>query len=169
MRMHADPRFASDPYHTVRIPSSGSDWARTSHACKGTRHLDHPWGAGNAMPCSRTNAIQVRQIPNLLAHHAYHFHVYHYHLAVNSPESPRHERASISVRLGDLGFISGWLDVEDKIFMQISLSFQMPIRIWNYSEKQTDNSKRDLFQTSSSFWANSQCKRYLSTHFSLIW
>ena len=39
---YADPRFASDPYHTVRIPSSGSDWARTSHVCKGTRHLDHP-------------------------------------------------------------------------------------------------------------------------------
>ncbi len=51
---------------TVWIPSSGSDWARTSLVCKGTRHLDHPWGAGNAMPCSRTNAIQVRQVPNLL-------------------------------------------------------------------------------------------------------
>ncbi len=61
---YADPRFASDPYQTVRIPSSGPDWARTSHVCKGTRHLDHPWGAGNAMPCSRTNAIQVRQVPN---------------------------------------------------------------------------------------------------------
>ena len=80
---YADPRFASDPYHTVRIPSSGSDWARTSHVCKGTRHLDHPWGAGNAMPCSRTNAIQVRQVPNLLAHHAY-----HYHIAVNLPWIP---------------------------------------------------------------------------------
>ncbi len=49
--------------------------------------------------------------------------------------------------------------------MQISLSFQMPIRIWNYTEKQTDNRKRDLFQTSSSFWVNPQCKRYLSNHF----
>ena len=96
---YADPRFASDPYHTVRIPSSGSDWARTSLVCKGTRHLDHPWGAGNAMPCSRTNAIQVRQVPNLLKYHAY-----HYHLAVNSPEPTRRERASISVRLVGLGF-----------------------------------------------------------------
>jgi hypothetical protein len=61
---YADPRFASDPYHTVRIHSSGSDWARTSHVCKGTRHLDHPWGTGNAMPCSRTNAIRVREVPN---------------------------------------------------------------------------------------------------------
>ncbi len=32
---YADPRFASDPYHTVRTPFSGSDWARTSHVCKG--------------------------------------------------------------------------------------------------------------------------------------
>ena len=121
---------------TIRygFPSSGSDWARTSLVCKGTRHLDHPWGAGNAMPCSRTNAIQVRQVPNLLK-----YHVYHYHLAVSPPESTRHERASISVRLGGLEFLSGWLDAADKIFMQISLSFQMPIRNWSYSEKQTDN------------------------------
>ncbi len=39
---YADPRFASDPYRTVRIPSSGSDWAIFSCVCKGTRHLDHP-------------------------------------------------------------------------------------------------------------------------------
>jgi hypothetical protein len=76
---YADPRFASDPYHTVRIPSSGSDWARTSLVCKGTRHLDHPWGAGNAMPCSRTmpsrsGKSQTRK-----------YHVYHYHLTVNFP------------------------------------------------------------------------------------
>jgi hypothetical protein len=32
---YADPRFASDPYHTVRTPSSGSDWARISLVCKG--------------------------------------------------------------------------------------------------------------------------------------
>ena len=32
---YADPRFASDPYRTVRTPSPGSDWARTSHVCKG--------------------------------------------------------------------------------------------------------------------------------------
>ena len=125
---YADSRFASDPYHRVRIPSSGSEWARTSLICKGTRHLDHPWGAGNAMPCSRTNAIQVRQVPNLLK-----YHVYHCHLAVNiPPESSRHERASISVRLVGLGFLSGWLDAADKIFMQISLSFRMPIRILSH-------------------------------------
>ncbi len=83
----------------------------------------------------------------------------------NPPESPRHERASISVRLGGLGFISGWLDAEDKIFMQISLSFQMPIRIWNYSEKQTDN-RREIY---SELLAHSEqihsARRYLSTHF----
>ncbi len=39
---NADPRFPSDPYHTVRIPSYGSEWARTSHVVRGTRHLDHP-------------------------------------------------------------------------------------------------------------------------------
>ncbi len=39
---YADPRFASDPYRTVRIPSSGSDWATFSCVCKGIRHLDHP-------------------------------------------------------------------------------------------------------------------------------
>jgi hypothetical protein len=39
---YADPRFASDLYHTVQTPSSRSHWARTSHVCKGTRHLDHP-------------------------------------------------------------------------------------------------------------------------------
>ncbi len=39
---YADPRFASDPYHTVWIPSSGSDRAIFSCVCKGTRHLDHP-------------------------------------------------------------------------------------------------------------------------------
>ncbi len=54
---YADPRFTSDPYHTVRIPSSGSDWARTSHVCKGIWHLDHPRGTGNAMPCRQTSAI----------------------------------------------------------------------------------------------------------------
>ncbi len=85
---------------------------------------------------SRSGKSQI-----LLAYHAYH--VYHYHLAVNpSPESPRHGRASISVRLGDLGLISGWLDAEDKIFMPISLSFQMPIRIWSYFEKQKDNRRK---------------------------
>jgi hypothetical protein len=39
---YADPRFTLDMYHTVRTPSSGSDWARNSLVCKGTRHLDHP-------------------------------------------------------------------------------------------------------------------------------
>ena len=39
---YADPRFASDPYRTVRIPSSGSNRATFSCVCKGIRHLDHP-------------------------------------------------------------------------------------------------------------------------------
>ncbi len=167
---YADPRFASDPYHTVWIPSSGSDWARTSHDCKGTRYLDHPWGTGNAMPCSRTNAIQVRQVPNPPSIPGLPYHVYHYHLAVNdSPESPWPGRASISVRLGDLGFLSGWLDAGDKIFMQISLSFQMPIRIWNYSEKQTDNRREIISQLLAHSEQIHSARRYLSTHFLLIW
>ncbi len=58
---YADPRFASDPYHTVRIPSSGSDWDRTSLVCEGTWHLDHPWEAGNAMPCSQTTPSRSRK------------------------------------------------------------------------------------------------------------
>ncbi len=29
-----------------------------------TRHLDHPWGAGNAMPCSRTMPSRSGKIPN---------------------------------------------------------------------------------------------------------
>ncbi len=49
---YADPRFASDLYHTVRIPSSGSDWARSSMRRRECYALqpDH--------------AIQVRQVPN---------------------------------------------------------------------------------------------------------
>ncbi len=36
------------------------------------------------MPCSQTNAIQVRNSQILIAYHAYQaYHVYHYHLAVN--------------------------------------------------------------------------------------
>ncbi len=93
---YADPRFASDPYHTVWTPSSGSDWARTSLVC--TRHLDHPWEAGNAMPCSRTMPSRSGKSQTCK------YHVYHYHLTVNSPEPTRHERASISVRLAGLGF-----------------------------------------------------------------
>ncbi len=61
----------------IRFRNSGSDWARTSLVCKGTRHLDHPWEAGNAMPCSRTmpsksGKSQTRK-----------YHVHHYHLTVN--------------------------------------------------------------------------------------
>ena len=114
------------------------------------------------MPCSRTNAIQVRQVPNLLK-----YHVYHYHLAVNPlpPEPTRRERASISVRLVGLGFLSGWLDAADKIFMQISLCFQMPIRIWNYSEKQTDNRKEIYSELLAHSEQIHSARRYLSTHF----
>ena len=49
--------------------------------------------------------------------------------------------------------------------MQINLSFQMPIRIWSYSEKQTDNS----WEIYSKLLAHSEqihsARRYLSTHF----
>ncbi len=63
-----------------------------------TRHLDHPWEAGNAMPCSRT--MPSRSGKSQTCKH----HVYHYHLTVNSPEPTRHGRASIPVRLAGLGF-----------------------------------------------------------------
>jgi len=45
------------------------------------------------------------------------------------PELTRNGGLLISARSGVWGFPSGCLDAEDKIFMQISLSFQMPIRI----------------------------------------
>ncbi len=38
---YADSRFASDPYRTVQIHSSGSNWALFSCVCKGTLHLDY--------------------------------------------------------------------------------------------------------------------------------
>ncbi len=44
-----------------------------------TRHLVHPWGARNAMPCSRTLPSRSGK-PQTRKHH-----VYHYHLAVNIP------------------------------------------------------------------------------------
>jgi hypothetical protein len=59
---YADPRFASDPYRTVQTPSSGSDWARTSHVCKG--YLASRSSVRNR-ECYAHDAIQVRQIPNL--------------------------------------------------------------------------------------------------------
>ncbi len=140
---YADPRFASDPYHTVRIPSSSSDWARTSHVVKGTRHLDHPWGAGMLCPAAGPMPSRSGKPQILLA-----YHVYHYHLAV-----------------GGLGFISGWLDAEDEIFMQISLSFRTPIKIWNDSEKQTDNRRKIYSELLAHSEQIHSARRYLSTHF----
>ncbi len=99
---YANPRFASDPYRTVRISSSGSDWAIFSCVCKGTRHLDHPWGTGNAMPVAGLMPSRSGRLPNPLAYHVT-IHVYHYHLAVSSPESSQPGRSSISARLGGLG------------------------------------------------------------------
>ncbi len=67
---YEDPRFASDPYRTVRIHSSGSNRAPFSCVCEGNRHLDHPWGTGYAMPVAGPNANQVWQDPpNPLAYH----------------------------------------------------------------------------------------------------
>jgi hypothetical protein len=61
---YADPRFAS--IRTMRYGSPPPDPIGLGllMICKGTRHLDHQQGTGNALPCSRTNAIQVRQAPN---------------------------------------------------------------------------------------------------------
>ncbi len=65
-----------------------------------TRHLDHLWGAGYAMACSRTMPSRSgkSQTCKIL------YHVYHYHLTVNPPEPTRHGRASIPVWLVGLGF-----------------------------------------------------------------
>ncbi len=81
---YADPRFASDPYHTVRTirygpPPPDLIGLELLLFLRVTRHLDHPWEAGNAMPCSRTmpsrsGKSQTRK-----------YHVYHYHLTVNLP------------------------------------------------------------------------------------
>jgi hypothetical protein len=57
---YADHRFASDTYHTVRIPSSGSDWARTSHVCKGFPASRSSMRSSYAL--QPDHAIQVRQV-----------------------------------------------------------------------------------------------------------
>jgi hypothetical protein len=115
---HAEPRSASDPYHAVRTPSSGSDWARTSHVCKG-----HP--ASRSSVRSRAcyalqpdHAIQVRQSQTHLHH------VYHYHLMVNPPELTRNGRLFVSARSVSLGFSLRMTRCRVGIFMLISLSFQ---------------------------------------------
>ena len=61
---YADPRFASDPYHTVRTPSSGSDWARTSLVCKGYPASRSSMRSRECYALQPDHAIQVRQIPN---------------------------------------------------------------------------------------------------------
>ncbi len=68
---YADPRLASDPYHTVRIPSSGYNRATNSSYVGVTRHLGHLNGPGNAMPwviCGLDHTIQVRYLPNSQYH-----------------------------------------------------------------------------------------------------
>ncbi len=61
---YADPRFASDPYHTVRTPSSGSDWARTSHVCKSYTASRSSLRTRECYALQPDHAIQVRQVPN---------------------------------------------------------------------------------------------------------
>ncbi len=61
---YADPRFASDPYHTLRIPSSGSDWARTSLVCKGYPASRSSMRSRECYALQPDHAIQVRQVPN---------------------------------------------------------------------------------------------------------
>ena len=61
---YADPRFASDPYRTVLTPSSGSDWARTSHVCKGYPASRSSVRTRECYALQPDHAIQVRQIPN---------------------------------------------------------------------------------------------------------
>jgi hypothetical protein len=96
---YADPRFASDPYHTVRIPSSGSDWDRTSLVCKGYPASRSSMRSRECYALQPDHAIQVWQVPNpqipCLPLPSY---------GKPPPEPTRHERTSISVRLVGLGF-----------------------------------------------------------------
>ncbi len=62
---YADPSFASGPYHTVRTPSSGSDWARTSLVCKGYPASRSSMRSRECYALQLDHAIQVRQVPNL--------------------------------------------------------------------------------------------------------
>jgi hypothetical protein len=61
---YADPRFASGPYRTVRTPSSGSDWVRTSLVCKGYPASRSSMRSRECYALQPDHAIQVRQIPN---------------------------------------------------------------------------------------------------------
>jgi hypothetical protein len=54
---YADPRFASDPYHMVRIPSSGSDWARTTLVCKGYPASRSSWRSRECYALQPDHAI----------------------------------------------------------------------------------------------------------------
>jgi hypothetical protein len=62
---YADPRFALGPYRTLRTPSSGSDWARTSLVCKGYPASRSSVRSRECYALQPDHAIQVRQIPNL--------------------------------------------------------------------------------------------------------
>ncbi len=61
---YADPRFAQGPYRTVRTPSSGSDWARTSLVCKGYPASRSSMRDRECYALQPDHAIQVRQVPN---------------------------------------------------------------------------------------------------------
>ncbi len=93
MRMHLDP----DSWIRIQkffMQTSDSHWVRTVRYeppppdliglepllyVRVTRHLDHLWGTGFAMPCSRT--MPSRSGKSQTRKH----YVYHYHLTVNFP------------------------------------------------------------------------------------
>ena len=99
---YADPRFASDPYSTVRIHSSGTNRALLMF-CRGARHLDQPPEA-YAMPIAGPNANRSGWSPNPLACYQLTLLAYCY-LYGNSPEPPLSGRSSMSAWLGGLGGI----------------------------------------------------------------
>ncbi len=159
---YADPRFASDPYRMVRTPPSDLIGLELLMYVRVTRHLDHLWGTGNAMPCSwtmpsRSGKSQTRK-----------HHVYHYHLTVNSPEPTRHGRASIPVRLAGLGFFLRMTRCRVWDFNADKPEFLDADKNLKAYENQTDNRTKDSYKTPSSFWANSQCKKIFVHSFFVV-
>jgi hypothetical protein len=105
---YVDPRFA------VRTPSSGSDWARSSHVCKGYPASRSSVRNRVCYALQPDHAIQVRQVPNpqtpCLPLPSY---------GKPSPEPARHGRASISVRqiyvkiiVNLTEILNSWLEIE---------------------------------------------------------
>jgi hypothetical protein len=131
--------------------------------CRVTRHLGHLSGPGNAMPW-------VWTIPSRSGKPQTHDAIfYHYHIMVISPELTRYGRASIPTRPVSLGLFLRMPRCRVGILMLISLSFS---DVWkefeDEIENQTDNRRKDSYQTFSSFWANSQCKIFNQCIFLLI-